>query len=96
MNLNYSNEELNAIEYYASLLFSPIDIAIVLEKDSRLFLSDFKNNECNIKNRYYKGSLVTQAKLRKKLIDLAHDGSNTAITDTLKILKDLEYNLALL
>lgn len=93
MSLTYNEEELDAIEHYSGLFFSPVDIATILEKDSIEFLEDYKNNFGNVKSKYQKGYLVAQAKLRSKLILLAIDGSNTAISDVLKILTNLNKEL---
>ena len=87
MNLkNLNNEELDCIEKYARLLFSPSEIADILEVDANVFLRAYKENEQNIQSKYKKGFLLAQVSLREKLFALACDGSNTAISEFLKLL----------
>lgn len=95
MSLKILNkEELDSIQYYATLLFTPNQIADILEVDRNDFISGFKSNEQEIKSLFNKGCLIAQVKVREKLFNLAYDGSNTAITEFLKLLDQLNKNLA--
>lgn len=89
----YNEEELTAIEENAGLFFTPMEIASILEKDSDEFIIDFKSNIDGIKTKYDRGLLLSQATMRKSLIELANRGSNTAITDALRILTKLQKKL---
>ena len=87
MNLrNLSQEELECIEKYSGLLFSPSEISDILEVDRQIFIQAYKDNEQNIQTKYKKGFLLAQVSLREKLFALACDGSNTAISEFLKLL----------
>lgn len=81
-----NNEELDCVEKYAKLLFFPSEIADILEVDTNVFLQAYKENEQNIQTKYKKGFLLAQVSLREKLFALACDGSNTAISEFLKLL----------
>lgn len=95
MNLrNLSQEELECIEKYSGLLFSPSEISDILEVDRQIFIQAYKDNEQNIQSKYKKGYLFAQVQLRDKLFTLAYDGSNTAITEFLKILAETNKNIA--
>lgn len=95
MSLKILNkEELDSIQYYATLLFTPNQIADILEVDRNDFISAFKSDEQEIKSLFNKGCLIAQVKVREKLFNLAYDGSNTAITEFLKLLDQLNKNLA--
>ena len=52
MNLRkLNNEELDCVEKYAKLLFSPSEIADILEVDTNIFLQAYKENEQNIQTK---------------------------------------------
>lgn len=90
---NYTKEELDAIEENAGYFFSPSEIACIIEKEANRFLIDYKENKDGVKTKYNRGYFLAQAKIRKGLIDLANKGSNTAISDTMKILNKLQKKL---
>lgn len=89
---NYTKEELDAIEENAGYFFSPTEIACIIEKEANRFLIDYKDNRDGVKDKYNRGYFLAQAKIRKGLIELANKGSNTAISDTMKILNKLQKN----
>jgi len=89
----YSDEELEAIEEFAGYFFSPTEIADILEIERNRFIIDYKDNKDGIHTKYNKGFYLAQAQIRKGLIDLANKGSNTAISDSLKILNKLQTQL---
>ena len=89
-----TEDELKCIEHYAGLLFSLYDIADILEVERVDFINAYKDNDQKIQSLYKKGSLLAQAKLREKLLSLAFDGSNTAITEVLKLLAEFDKNNA--
>jgi hypothetical protein len=90
---NYTKEELEAIEENAGYFFSPAEIAKIIECETNRFIIDYQQNKDGIKSKYDRGYYLAQAKLRKGLIELATKGSNTAISDTLKILGKLQLEL---
>lgn len=94
MNLKeYSEDELLAIEENAALFFTPSEIAQIIEKETIQFILDYQENKEGVKTKYNKGYFISQAKVRKGLIELATKGSNTAISDTLKLLNKLQKQL---
>lgn len=89
----YTNDELEAIEENAGYFFTPMEIAKIIECETNRFILDYKENKDGVQTRYNRGYFLAQAKVRKGLIDLANKGSNTAISDTLKILNKLQKQL---
>ena len=90
---DYTKEELEAIEENAGYFFNPMEIAQIIECETNRFIIDYKENKDGVRSKYNRGYFLAQAKLRKGLIDLANKGSNTAISDTLKILNKLQTQL---
>lgn len=92
-NNKYSQEEKNHIKQMGKLLFTPEQIAIMLQKDIRDFQEDWKENVCFVRDTYYTGYLETVSLVRAKLISLAQNGSNTALVEVQKMMEELNQNL---
>lgn len=89
----YSQKEKAEIEQMGTLLFTPEQVAIMLQRDVRDFSEDLKENVCSVKDIYYKGYLQTMSAVRAKMIALAQDGSNTALEEVQKMMEELNQNL---
>lgn len=71
----YSTED---IERYGSVRFSIEQIALVLEVDIKKLQKEFEKKG-DFYKAYQKGYLVTELKIREKVIKLADDGSTPAM-----------------
>jgi hypothetical protein len=83
-------EQLEKVEEYAGLLFSPAEIAIVLELDELLLLELIKDCKHSAFKKYQRGLLLTKAKINKSIVQHAEQGSNTAQDLAMKQLNKLE------
>lgn len=84
------NKELNDIQEYAALLFSPEEICIILELPISEFKHRFAIQGDEIYKAYYAGKLMTIAKHRKMILKLAEEGSSPAQAEVLKLIAQLE------
>lgn len=73
-----SEEKLKEIEELAGLFFTIEEIEEI---------TDARNESKEWQKAYRKGSLLEEAKLRKSIISLAHDGSSPAQTLAWKMLE---------
>lgn len=71
--------ELKSLEEYASLIFTPSEIAIILEINEAELLQELKNTESKIYKSFYKGFLITQTQIRKTQLSFALKGNQTCL-----------------
>lgn len=84
-------EFLVQIEEYAAALFSPDEIALILDFDKEEFRL-LMVAKTSAYNRYHKGRLLTEAKVRKAIIDLATKGSSPAQILATELIKQAKLN----
>ncbi|HRH57412.1 MAG TPA: hypothetical protein PLS10_07155 [Chitinophagales bacterium] len=77
--MQLSEEQLKEVEEYAALLFTPSEIAIILEVNEIGFIEELKNNESGVYKAFYKGILTTQIKLRNTELKFALKGNQTCL-----------------
>ena len=75
----FSDDELKSIEDYASWMFSPVEIAIVLQKDETIVLAELKDCDSQFYKAFYKGLLITQGQIRKTQLSFALKGNQTCL-----------------
>lgn len=83
--MNYTEEELVLIEELGGLFFSSKEISIILEIPDDILSSEIKLETGEAYNRYKKGWLTNEIKLRKSILESALNGSNPAQVLMLKI-----------
>lgn len=88
--MDLTAEQLEKVEEYAGLLFSPEEIAIVLEIDAIQFNQLVKDNTHIAFKKYQRGLLLAKAKINKSIMLHAEQGSNTAQELAMKQLNKLE------
>ena len=71
--------ELKSLEEYASLVFTPSEIAIILEINEAELLQELKKTESKIYKSFYKGFLITQTQIRKTQLSFALKGNQTCL-----------------
>lgn len=86
-----TKEQLKEIEKWAELLFSPKEIATVMELDEVDFLREYNDESSEIYKCVQRGKLKTEAEVRKSILQLAKDGSASAQEQAMKIIE--KYNL---
>jgi len=87
--MNLTDEQLKQVEEYASYFFSPKEICIILGIDHKTTLT-IEGSEFS--NAYQKGSLLSQAKVRKSIIDLAQKGSSPAQALAVQMMDKIKIN----
>jgi Fic family protein len=83
-------EQLNQVEEMAYRCFAPFLIAINLELDEIEFIGQIFIEGTNIRKAYFKGLIRQQMELREALIKAAHNGSNPAQEQLMKIMEQLK------
>lgn len=80
-------EEIIKIEEFASQLFSPKEVAIIMGLEVDAFVLFMKMD--NLASRaYFKGKLLSESKVRKSIIELASKGSSPAQALAMELIKD--------
>lgn len=77
--MTLTEEEIKSIEDYASWMFTPSEIAIVMQKSEVDILNELKNSDSDFYKAFYKGLLITQAQIRKTQLSFAVKGNQTCI-----------------
>lgn len=92
MNLD-TPEILAQVEELAGLLFTPDEIAIVIEAPIDKFNALVKLEGHAVRNAYMKGRLITQAEFRKGVLRLSNLGSSPAQTLMQKIFDETKIEI---
>jgi Asp-tRNA(Asn)/Glu-tRNA(Gln) amidotransferase C subunit len=91
--MRLTKEELNEIEKLSSLLFTPEEIAAVIEQDEEDFLEEIEDKKSEIRKRYMKGYLLTKAEIRQSEINMAKRDSSPAQTLIDKQIEKIELKI---
>lgn len=91
--LAFSEEELQMIEDMGATGFFPEEVAEVLQVPVEQFVDIIKKKSGPAYQRYRKGGLLGQMKLRQRIATDAGHGSSPAQTLLKKIYDDQEYKL---
>ena len=91
MELN--KEQLNEVQQFAEWLFTPQEVAIILEVDQDEFLKEIRKKTGHVFKAFMTGKYKTEAAMRKSAITFMKQGSTPALTETLKMSE--RQNLAL-
>jgi hypothetical protein len=78
MNKEFTEEQLTEVEKFASLFYSIVDIAVILELDCNILKNIFRDQHSQLYKRYMKGFLTSDAEIRMSEIALAKRGSTPA------------------
>ena len=88
--MNYSEEELQQIEQYASIYLKISDMAVILGVPAELLRSDIADHNTEVSLRYRRGKAASKVKLLHQEMMLAQVGSPLAIENTHRNLLDME------
>lgn len=91
MHLN--EEQLKVIEEMSYRCFSPDLIAINIEVDEVVFSEEITIPGTNVRKAFYTGLIRQQNELREAMIKAAHNGSNPAQEQIIKMLNQLQLHL---
>ena len=87
--MHLSEEQIKQIEEMAYRLMSPELIAINIEVDEDDFTDTLTHLDSNVRKAYYKGLIRQQSDLRESIIKAAHNGSNPAQEQLLKMMNKI-------
>lgn len=92
--INITKDQSDAITEMAYNLIAPFMCAINIEVAEQDFIEDLRTPGAPIRNAYYIGYIRQLTELRISLIKSAHNGSNPAITELLKIIQSVQNHLS--
>ena len=88
--MNYSKEQLEEIEKYASIFLPISDMAVILDIPAEQLREDIKDRQNMASNAYLRGKLASKVKLHTQEMMLAQVGSPLALENAAKNLLDME------
>ena len=88
--MNYSEEELQQIEQYASIYLKISDMAVILGVPAESLRSDIADHNTEVSLRYRRGKAASKVKLLHQEMTLAQVSSPLAIENTHRNLLDME------
>ena len=88
--MNYTPEQLDQIEKFASIYLKISDMAVILDIAPEQLRWDISQKDTEVSRRYYRGKAASNVKLLHQEMLLAQVGSPLAIENTHKNLLDME------
>ena len=88
--MNYTKEQLEEIEKYASIFLPISDIALIFDIPTEQLREDIKNRETLVSQAYLRGNASSKVKLHMQEMQLAMVGSPLALENAAKNLLDME------
>lgn len=87
--MNLTKEQLEQVEQMAYYLFTPELTAVNLEVDQLDFLTELRSMGTEIHRAYYSGYIRQLSQTRQAIIKAAHNGSNPAQLELLKLIRQV-------
>ena len=88
--MNYTKEQLEEIEKYASIFLPISDMAVILDIPAEELREDIKDRQNKASYAYLRGKLASKVKLHTQEMMLAQVGSPLALENAAKNLLDME------
>lgn len=88
--MNLTKEQREQLEQMGYTLIPPQLAAINLEVDELEFLTELKNTGSEVRQAYYSGYLRQLVETRQAIIKAAHNGSNPAQVELLKLINRMQ------
>ena len=88
--MNYTPEQLDQIEKFASIYLKISDMAVILDIAPEQLRWDISQKDTEVSRRYYRDKAASKVKLLHQEMLLAQVGSPLAIENTHKNLLDME------
>ena len=83
-----TDQDLAQVKNFASLFYTPREIAIILEIDISMFVHGCQEEGSPSFNAFYAGRLLSETELRTSILKLAKAGSSPAQTMALDLYKN--------
>lgn len=87
--MNFNEEQLKEIEEMGFLLLTPEQCAINLELSEADFLTELHTKGSAVRRAYYRGHLRQLTQTRMAIITAAHNGSNPAQVELLRMIRNV-------
>ena len=84
--MNLSKEKREQLEQMGYMLIPPTLAAINLEVDQLEFLTALRTNGSDVQQAYYSGYLRQLVETRQAIVKAAHNGSNPAQVELLRLI----------
>ncbi|WP_407401487.1 hypothetical protein [Sodaliphilus sp.] len=88
--MNYTEQQLEQIEKFASIYLKISDMATVLDVPAEVLRWDISQRETEVSKRYHKGKAASKVKLLSQEMLLAQVGSPLAVENAHRNLMDME------
>lgn len=88
--MNYSAQDLEAVEKYASIYIPISDMAVLLDIPAEVLREDIADKSSDIGRAYLKGKISSKLKLHQQEMTLAMIGSPQALQNAKENLLDME------
>lgn len=88
--MHLTEEQLKQVEEMGYRLFLPELVAINIEADEEEFMMAVEEIGSDVRKAYYKGLIRQECELRDSIIKAAHNGSNPAQEQLLKMVSQLK------
>ena len=91
--MNFTTEQLKAIEDLAYRMITPELIALNIEADSYDFIEEIKDKSTDASKAFYKGYISQLIETREFIIKSAQNGSNPAQMELLKFINEMQNHI---
>ena len=88
--MNFTQEQLEQVEKYASIYLPITDIAMLMDIPSDVLRDEIRNKSTEVSRAYHKGKAASRVKLHHQEMLLAQVGSPLAIENAHRNLLDME------
>lgn len=88
--MEYTDEQLDQIEKFASIYLKISDMAVILDIPAEGLRWDISQRETDVSQRYYRGKAASKVKLLQQEMLLAQVGSPLAVENAHRNLLDME------
>ena len=88
--MNFTTEQLKAIEDLAYRMITPELIALNIEAESYDFIEEIKDKSTDAPKAFYKGYISHPIETREYIIKSAQKGSNPAQMEMLKFINEMQ------
>ena len=89
-SIEYTPEQLNQVEQYASIYLKISDMAVILDVPAEQLRSDIADRSTEVSKRYHRGKAASKVKLLHQEMQLAYVGSPLALENAQRNLMDME------
>ena len=88
--IEYTPEQLEEVEKYASIYLKISDIAVLFDVPVEQLREDIADRSTEVSKRYHRGKAASKVKLLHQEMQLAYVGSPLALENAQKNLMDME------